>query len=464
MSSGPPPAWIPDIAAAAGPIYKAIADAIATDIAAGVLAPGQRLPTHRALAAALGVDLTTVTRAYGEARRRGLIDGMVGRGTHVVGTPSHGDRPAPAEIDLSMNLPPQPPEAAIQARLVQATAAVLRGTDPARLMTYRPSGGGVEDRAAGAAWLAPLLPGLPAERVLVAGGGQAALTALLTTLARCGDTVLAERFAYPGFRAAAAQLGLRVEGVAMDGDGLLPDALEEACARHAPKALYAVPSIQNPTTATMPPARREAVAAVLRRHALPVIEDDAYGALPSAPLAPLAALVPDLAWYVATLSKSLLPGLRIAYLVAPDEARAARVRAALRATAQMAPPLSAAVATRWTRDGTAHAILSAIRAEAAARQDLARRLLPPGSFDAHLEGHHLWLRLPAPWTAAAFADEVRRSGLAVVPDSAFAVGCAPGNALRLSLGAAPDRDTLHAALTRIATTLARDVDALAEIV
>lgn len=464
MTSGPPPAWTPDLGASAGPIYKAIADAIAADIAAGVLAPGQRLPTHRALAAALGVDLTTVTRAYGEARRRGLIDGTVGRGTHVLGTPPRGDRTVPAEIDLSMNLPPQPAEAAVRERLAQATAAVLRGTDPARLMTYRPSGGGAEDRAAGAAWLAPLLPGLPAERVLVCGGGQAALMALLTTLARCGDTVLAECVTYPGFRAAAAQLGLRVEGVAMDGDGLLPDALEEACARHAPKALYTVPTIQNPTTATMPPARRAAVAAVLRRHGLPVVEDDAYGALPPVPMTPLGALVPDLAWYLATLSKSLMPGLRIAYLVAPDEPRAARARAALRATAQMAPPLSAAIATRWIRDGTAHAILDTVRAESTARQDLARRLLPPGSFDAHPQGHHLWLRLPAPWTAAAFAGEVRRSGLAVVPDSAFAIGPADGNALRLSLGAAPDRDTLHAALTRITATLARDADALAEIV
>lgn len=464
MTSGHPPAWTPDIRGRAGPIYKVIADAIAADIAAGVLAPGQRLPTHRALAAALRVDLTTVTRAYGEARRRGLIDGTVGRGTHVLGTPAAGDRAVPAEIDLSMNLPPQPEEAAVRERLAQATAAVLRGADPARLMTYRPSGGGVEDRAAGVAWLAPLLPGLPAERVLVCGGGQAALTALLTTLVRCGDTVLAERVTYPGFRAAAAQLGLRVEAVAMDGGGLLPDALEEAVARHAPKALYTVPTIQNPTTATMPPARRAAVAAVLRRHALPVIEDDAYGALPHSPLAPLAALVPDLAWYLATLSKSLMPGLRIAYLVAPDEPRAARARAGLRATAQMAPPLSAAIATRWIRDGTAHAIRDTVRAESTARQDLARRLLPPGSFDAHPQGHHLWLRLPAPWTAAAFAGEVRRSGLAVVPDTAFATGAPDGNALRLSLGAAPDRDTLHAALTRISTTLAREADALAEIV
>nr|WP_281378763.1 PLP-dependent aminotransferase family protein [Azospirillum oleiclasticum] len=363
-----------------------------------------------------------------------------------------------------MNLPPQPAAAAVRERLAQATAAVLRGADPARLMTYRPGGGGAEDRAAGAAWLAPLLPGLPAERVLVCGGGQAALTALLTTLARCGDTVLAERVTYPGFRAAAAQLGLRVEGVAMDGDGLLPDALEEAVARHQPRALYTVPTIHNPTTATMPAARRAAVAAVLRRHALPVIEDDAYGALPPAPLAPLAALVPDLVWYLATLSKSLLPGLRIAYLVAPDAARAARAGTALRATAQMAPPLSAAIATRWIRDGTAHAIRDAVRAESTARQDLARRLLPPGSFDAHPQGHHLWLRLSAPWTATAFAGEVRRSGLAVVPDSAFTTGTPEGRALRLSLGAAPDRDTLHAALTRIATTLARDADALAEIV
>src|SRR4051794_16206760 len=77
--------WTPVLSAGGGPIYLALADAIAADIAAGCLRPGQSLPAQRVLAEELDVDLTTVTRAYNEARRRGLIDATVGRGTFVSG-------------------------------------------------------------------------------------------------------------------------------------------------------------------------------------------------------------------------------------------------------------------------------------------------------------------------------------------------------------------------------------------
>ena len=75
--------WVPTIADRTGPLYLQIVDALASDISRGQLVRGQVLPTHRALAKSLGVDLTTVTRAYAEARRRGLTEARVGRGTFV---------------------------------------------------------------------------------------------------------------------------------------------------------------------------------------------------------------------------------------------------------------------------------------------------------------------------------------------------------------------------------------------
>ncbi|WP_119679718.1 aminotransferase-like domain-containing protein [Indioceanicola profundi] len=460
--STPPAEWVPAVPAGSGPIYLSIVEALEADIAAGILVPGQRLPTHRFLAARLDIDLTTVTRAYAEARRRGLVDASVGRGTFVC-EPRQPATAAPAEVDLSMNMPPQPAAASIQATLLRAMAAALRRPESARLLSYHPSGGSRAEQAAGAAWLAPLLPGVTPDRVLMAAGAQAALMALLTTLAGAGDTVLTEQFTYPGIRAAAAQTGIRLHGLPMDAEGLLPEALEEACIRLRPKALYCIPTIQNPTTATMTPARRQAVAAVARRHGLPIVEDDAYGLLPAAPLPPIAAFAPELSWYVSTLSKCLFPGLRIAYVAAPDERSAGRARTALRATAQMAPPLSAAVATRWVQDGTAIAMVAAIREESRERQRLAAAALPAELISAHPEGHHVWMRLPPAWSAVAFAEQVRRAGLAVVPGPVFAVGGPGPEALRISLGAAPDRQVLTSALGRIAATLEQQAHA-AEVV
>ncbi len=75
--------WQPDLAQQRGPLYRAIADALASDIRAGRLPVGTRLPTHRDLAWNLKVTVGTVTRAYAEAQRRGLVTGEVGRGTYV---------------------------------------------------------------------------------------------------------------------------------------------------------------------------------------------------------------------------------------------------------------------------------------------------------------------------------------------------------------------------------------------
>src|ERR1700738_3728946 len=98
--------WLPTLSEWPGPVYMRIVDALAADIANGRLVRGQQLPTHRALARELDIDLKTVTRAYGEARRRGLLDARVGQGTFVSETTAR----AKIKIDLSMNVPPQPVE------------------------------------------------------------------------------------------------------------------------------------------------------------------------------------------------------------------------------------------------------------------------------------------------------------------------------------------------------------------
>src|SRR5215207_6280465 len=106
-------AWTPRLPADTQPLYIAIADATE----AGMLEAGTRLPTHRGLAKTLGVDVTTVSRAYAEAHRRGLVVGHVGRGTYVRGAarPAIVPRSAVAVIDLTVNLPPEPSDACDEA-------------------------------------------------------------------------------------------------------------------------------------------------------------------------------------------------------------------------------------------------------------------------------------------------------------------------------------------------------------
>ncbi|HJQ56155.1 MAG TPA: PLP-dependent aminotransferase family protein [Vineibacter sp.] len=437
-----------------GPVFQRIVDALAADIASGQLVRGQQLPTHRALARALDVDLTTVTRAYSVARRRGLLDAHVGRGTFVSETTARAARDVPfqVKIDLSMNTPPQPVEANLEERISQGLESIRRESSFGAFLNYQRPGGSDEERAVAARWLRARVPGASAERLLIYPGNQAILFNALLLLTRPGDMVLTEALTFPGMKAAAELLGVRLVGVALDGGGIIPDALRAACKAHAPKAVYLTPTLHNPTTATLDPARREAIAGIIRKSKTLLIEDDAYGALEPT-VSPIANLIPERTYLAVGLSKCIAPALRVSYLLVPDAAAEQRMAGHLQASMQMPPPLMVALVTHWLRSGVTDKIISAIRHEAAGRQLLARKALKGIPYAAHANGHHLWLPLPRRWDRAAFVAHVLRHGLAVVADDAFAVVSNAAPAVRVSLGAARNRAELAQALQFLADTL-----------
>jgi DNA-binding transcriptional MocR family regulator len=446
--------WAPTISDRTGPLYLRIVDALADDIAAGRLRRGQQLPTHRTLAKTLDIDLTTVTRAYREAQHRGLTEARVGQGTFVAESLTqirHPEAPRLA-FDLSMNLPPQPLDADLQGRILRGLAAIQRDSGFSAYLNYRDPGGSADERDAAASWLASRIASASADRLAIFPGTQTALFAMLTTLLSPGATILTEALTYPGLKAAAAATGVRLIGVPMDRFGIVPDALAEACARHAPKAVYLIPTMQNPTTATLPPSRRVEIAAILDRHDTILLEDDAYGAL-APDMTPLASLIPHRTYYAASLSKCIAPGLRISFLLAPNRDAAARLTTELRAIAQMPVSLMVALVTRWLRDGSADAIIAAIRDEATARQKLATQTLAGHRFAAHPNGHHIWVPLPQGWSRAEFAAHVQRQGVAVVTSEAFNVADPAPHAMRVALGAAASRADLVHALELLATAL-----------
>ena len=168
--------WLPTLSEGSGPVYRRIVDALSNDIASGRLRRGQQLPTHRALAQALRIDLTTVTRAYGEARRRGLLDARVGQGTFVSETTTRAtvDIPHPVKIDLSMNVPPQPIEANLDTRIAQGFASIQKEAGFSAFLNYQRPGGGDEDRDTAANWLRARVPKAQADRLVIYPGSQAA--------------------------------------------------------------------------------------------------------------------------------------------------------------------------------------------------------------------------------------------------------------------------------------------------
>ncbi|MDY0885267.1 PLP-dependent aminotransferase family protein [Dongia soli] len=447
--------WTPDIDKSAGPVYLAIADALSADIQAGRLAGGTRLPPQRTLAEVLGIDFTTVSRAYTEARRRGLVEGKVGQGTYVRSKRPLLNGAVPSGlVDMSMNMPPRFDDSGLTTRMWRSVNELEADGGLDLLLRYQEPGGTGRDRAAGVSWLSSRLDGLFTDRVLVCPGAQGALLALAGALATPGDTICTEPLTYPGFLSLAAHLRLQLVSVASDADGPIPEAFDKVCIERRPKAFYCNPTIQNPTTLTIPLKRRQALAAIARHHHVPIIEDDAYGALPTAPVAPFAAIAPDIVYHVAGLAKCLAPALRIAYLVVPDSRSAIRLAGAIRATASMASPVTASIATRWIEDGTADAVLAAIRNEAAARQVLATHILPADMLRIDPEGFHLWLNLPQPWTRGEFVARLRSIGIGVVTSDAFALA-SPPEAVRVGLGAPASRAELEQGLRAMADLLAQ---------
>lgn len=446
---------MPTIADRSGPLYLRIVATLADDIAAGRLHQGQALPTHRTLAAALGVDLTTVTRAYTEARRQGLTEARVGRGTFVkAGHPPQSRPAAPPGIDLSMNIPPQPAEAELSARLAKAIGALRAEGKLDSYLNYQQPGGTRSERAIAAEWLRVLVPGVSADRLVLAPGTQSALFSLLLTHAAAGSAIFTEALTYPGLKAAATALGVKLIGIDMDERGIVPEALQRACRRHSKvKLLYLMPTMHNPTTATLPPQRREDIAQIIAHRGLTLIEDDPYAFLTSG-VTPLASLVPERTYLAASLSKSVTPGLRVSLIVTPGAEEASHLTHALRASLQMSVPLALAVATRWLHEGTVDAIIKAVTAEAAARQRIFAAALKGHAFAADPKGHHVWMPLPARWSSASFAAHLQRRGLGVVTADAFATTATAPACIRLALGAAPSRPTLVKALDILRQSLA----------
>jgi DNA-binding transcriptional MocR family regulator len=443
--------WAPDLQGRTGPLYRVIVDALADDVAGGRLPRGTRLPTHRDLAGALGVTVGTVSRAYTEAARRGLVSGEVGRGTFVR-VPGE-DETEDAVLDLGQNHPPDPPSHP-QRTALHATLADLAGrADVGRLLDYPAAGGNMADREAGASWVARAGVGARADEVIVCTGSQHGLTVLLATLLEPGDILLTEELTYAGLKAVAGLLRLRLRGLPIDRHGLRPDALAEACREGGAKALYVIPTLHNPTTAVQPEQRRAEIVAVARAHGLAVIEDDVHGLLPERRPTPLAALAPERTYYLTSTSKTLAPGLRIAYVKAPG-AMVPRLEAGLRATTWAVAPLTAAIASCWIRDGTADALVAARRSEARARQAIVRERLAGADFDAHPEAYYVWLRLPEPWRSDSFVAEARARGVVVTPAEAFTVGRGPvPHAVRLCTGAARTREALERGLAIVAELL-----------
>jgi len=445
--------WTPTLPPGDAPLYERLLDALRADIASGVLSDGSRLPPQRDLAHRLGLGLGTVTRAYVEAEKAGLIQGHVGRGSFVRGEPA-APRPVPlaGPINLAQNIAPQ---RAAADHLAEAMTRLRRRPDLLDHLGYAPMAGSDVQRRAGAAWLARSggLAGADWTRLICCAGAQQGLALALGALARPSDTVMCEASTYQGVKAIAEYGGLRLKGLAMDAEGVRPDALE-AAARDGARVATLLPTLQNPTGRIMSLRRREDIVAVARKHDLWLVEDDIYAvyAGPDHP-PPLAVLAPERVFHVSGVSKSLAPGLRAGYLIVPPGDHLERVLRTVRALAYAPPAFGGLIATQWIEDGTADLIAAAGVAETTARLAMALEILGSAAErPASPASPHLWLPM-GELEAERVAGRALRGGVDVTPPGAPVVVPGLETGVRVCLGPAADRDELERGLRVVAAAL-----------
>lgn len=455
--------WLEGLVSTRRPKYLAIADAIERGVEQGLLAPGQRLPPHRKLCLMLSVDVTTITRAYLEAQRRGLAAAEVGRGTFIrarkADAPSSLLQPTAPNgfIDLSHNFPVSAPINPVVRRLLEQRPEAAHSAD---LLGLQADIGHTSHRQAIADWLSA--SGMPVSfhELVITSGAQHGILLAMQALTQPNEVMLCESETFYGALAAAKFLGRRFHPVDMDSEGLLPYALDDAFRTTGARTLYCMPTLHNPTTVTMSLERREMIAAICRKYDASIIEDDVYGFLIQPSLKPLWAFAPERTLYVSSFSKIIGPGLRVGFVRAPRHL-APRIGAGLRATNLMAPAQMVAWVCETLKAGDMTKFVAARIRQVKDRQVWASEMVGHHECRSHPLSFHVWLKI-GEWQSEAFAAVARERDVGVSPGALFAVNTNhyDNQAVRLCVFAAPNKVHLQTALAILLALVAEGPTAM----
>ncbi len=446
------------------PLYQQLAHNIQQRIRSGALPPGTRLPTVRQFARQLGVTRLTVHSAYAELQSGGWIEATVGRGTFVAARldalllppeTALGQEVTPSGVvsdilhmtqipGLSALAKADPAMDLFPLRHWQRAHEMALVSGGAALFNYTTAQGDLALRVA----LAELLRerGLsvgPDEIVITAGVTQGmALAAEL--LARPGDTVLVEQPTYLGLLNILATRNIRGIGLPMDEEGLIVEAVAEAIRVQRPAFLYTIPTFQNPSGACMSQARRAALLELAERHDLLIVEDDIYGRLCYAGNPPPALKAEDRSGrviYLSSVSKCLMPGLRIGYAVAPPDL-VRRMVLARQAQDICSPLLTQRTLAIFIEQGWLHAHIRRVLPHYRERRDALlqamERFFPPGvTWTRPQGGFACWVTLPYGLSVTDLYLSAIARGVAFAPGEVFKASPDSRPHLRLCYSAEP---------------------------
>lgn len=428
-----PMSWKPQLDKNFRSLYLTLAQQLETDILNGILLPGTKLPPQRELADYLGVNVSTVSKAFKLCELKGLLSATVGSGTFVSYDALYsGNLMIRHEAETIINMGPTAPEQSSNDFLLKMLQELLSEPDAKRLFSYYSDGSDEWQKESAVRLMKYCGHTAMREQILFAGGGQNALTAVLAALFHKGDKIAVDSHTYPGIKTAATMLGLQLLPVPSNSDGIDIDMLEMVCKDEKIRGLYLIPACHNPTTSTIPLKNREKIAKIVKKRGCILIEDGTYQILQKGECS-IADSVPTQSVYILSLSKGIAPGLRLAYISIPVEWKK-DVSDALYSLNVATAPLMSELSARIIASGQFEDIIQLHKQHTIERNKLVNNYLSKEICFGSDENIFRWLHLPKKYTGEYFEKLALSKGVQVFGAERFAVGnTIPERAVRLAV-------------------------------
>ena len=322
--------------------------------------------------------------------------------------------------------------------------------DDARLMRPSFRGGDAELRVRAAKWL-----GVEAERAWIVCGGHHGTLVSLLVAGLGGKAVAVEEITYTAMLEQGQMLGIKVVSCALDGEGMKPEALREACERETVSGVFLMPTVHNPLGIVAGLERRKAIVEIAREFDLILIEDDAYGFMEPDAAANYAMLAPERTFYVRGLSKNYAPQTRTGFVVCPERF-AGEMENVIRNTTTGTSLAHNTAAVELIEDGTLERVIAAKLVEGGRRNALGREILGDAAGVGARCAWHLWVSLPAGLTAAEAQRLCLERGVMVSGATGFtAPGVEVPRALRIGMGGEVERARVEEGLGIVAGVIGR---------
>ncbi|WLV25838.1 PLP-dependent aminotransferase family protein [Aciduricibacillus chroicocephali] len=441
-----PMSWKPSFSKEEKPIYKTIATQLESDIIEGVLLPGTKLPPQRELADYLDLNVSTISKAFKVCELKGLLSARVGSGTFVsydaLANAYLLEETKPKLIEMGATLPDN---ASFEPLMLQLKS-MLREENYEKWFGYGRAGESLWQKEAALKLIERGGYQATADQILFATGAQNTIAAAIASLCSPGDRLGVDQHTYPGLKIVAAMLSVQLVPIRSVNNQMCPEALEDACKNEYIKGIYVIPDNHNPTACSMSEVNRKAIAKVAQKYNLFVLEDASYHLLAESPPTALAAFAPEQVIYIASLSKSIAPGLRMAYVAVPEQFKEQLSRALYNLNVSVSPLLSE-LAARTILSNEFELIIKNHQNQAIHRNRLVNHYLSEWTCLGANTSIFRWLFLPGNLSGAEFEKLAADRGVQVYAAERFAVGnSCPERAVRIAVCAMDKLEELEEGL------------------